>query len=85
MDNAIRLLHGEWRLTKHEAKEFQKGDTIWGDGPFRMRLKNGRSQKKGKPWKSSKRDLAATYKMASSYTSMNMRSSIMRKMRTGNL
>lgn len=39
MDNTIRLLHGEWRLTKYESKKFKKGDTIWGDGASPDELK----------------------------------------------
>ena len=39
MNNTIILKKGEERFTKNEYEQFQKGDTIWGDGAFPEELK----------------------------------------------
>lgn len=39
MDNTIRLLKGELRFTESEYKEFQKGDTIFGENVPQEELK----------------------------------------------
>lgn len=44
--NAIRLLKGERRITNEELKNFQKGDTIWGNDENPEELKRWKIEEK---------------------------------------
>lgn len=53
--NAIRLLKGERRITNEELKNFQKGDTIWGNDENTEELKRWKIEEK----EEAKKELAA--------------------------